>query len=73
VGKTVIMTELLRNITYKLQGVAVFAGIGERIREGHELMKALETSKVIDRVALIFGQMNENAIIRFRVAWQLPL
>ena len=57
VGKTVLMTELLRNITYRTQGLAVFAGIGERIREGH------------DRVALIFGQMNEHAIIRFRVAW----
>src|SRR3989338_3945317 len=69
VGKTVLMTELLRNITFRIQGVAIFAGIGERIREGHELMKALEASKVIDRVALIFGQMNEHAIIRFRVAW----
>src|SRR3989338_708666 len=69
VGKTVLMTELLRNITYRIQGVAIFAGIGERIREGHELMKALEAAKVIDRVALIFGQMNEHAIIRFRVAW----
>src|SRR3990167_5050005 len=69
VGKTVLMTELLRNITYKGQGLAVFAGIGERIREGHELMKSLEEAKVIDRVALIFGQMNEHSIIRFRVAW----
>ncbi|OGG04406.1 F0F1 ATP synthase subunit beta [Candidatus Gottesmanbacteria bacterium RBG_16_52_11] len=69
VGKTVLMTELLHNITYKHQGISIFAGIGERIREGHELMKALEESKVISRVALIFGQMNENAIIRFRVAW----
>jgi len=69
VGKTVLMTELLSNITYKHEGVAMFAGIGERIREGHELMKELEASKVISRVALIFGQMNENAIIRFRIAW----
>lgn len=69
VGKTVLMTELLHNITFKHEGVSMFAGIGERIREGHELMKALEESKVISRVALIFGQMNENAIIRFRVAW----
>lgn len=69
VGKTVIMTELLRNITYAHEGVSVFAGIGERIREGHELFHALRTSKVIDKVALIFGQMNENAIIRYRIAW----
>lgn len=68
VGKTVLMTELLRNITYKHQGVSVFAGIGERIREGHELRESLAKSGVIDRVALIFGQMNENAIVRFRVA-----
>jgi F-type H+-transporting ATPase subunit beta len=69
VGKTVLMTELLHNITYKHEGLSIFAGIGERIREGHELILALEVSKVINRVALIFGQMNENAIIRFRVAW----
>ncbi len=68
VGKTVLMTELLRNITYKHQGVSVFAGIGERIREGHELKESLAKSGVIDRVSLIFGQMNENAIVRFRVA-----
>lgn len=69
VGKTVLMTELLRNITYKHKGVGIFAGLGERIREGHELMISLEASKVIDRVALIFAQMNENSILRFRVAW----
>lgn len=69
VGKTVMMTELLRNITYQHEGVAVFSGIGERIREGHELAESLEASGVFDRVALIFGQMNENAVIRYRVAW----
>jgi len=69
VGKTVLMTELLRNIVFKQKGVGLFAGIGERIREGHELMKSLEDSKVIERVGMIFGQMNENAIVRFRVAW----
>ncbi len=69
VGKTVLQTELLHNITFRHEGVSMFAGIGERIREGHELMKSLEDSKVISRVALIFGQMNENAIVRFRTAW----
>lgn len=69
VGKTILMTELLRNITFKHEGVSVFAGIGERIREGHELMKSLEDSKVLSRVMLIFGQMNENAVVRFRIAW----
>lgn len=69
VGKTVLMTELLRNITFKHEGVSVFAGIGERIREGHELVESLKQSQVLSRVALIFGQMNENSIIRFRIAW----
>lgn len=69
VGKTILMTELLRNITYKHEGVGVFAGLGERIREGHELMTSLDASHVIDRVALIFAQMNENSILRFRLAW----
>ena len=69
VGKTVLMTELLRNITYKHEGVAVFAGIGERIREGHELAEAVRAAGVSSKICMIFGQMNENAIIRFRVAW----
>lgn len=68
VGKTVLITELLRNVTYKHGGVAVFAGFGERIREGHELVEALKRSNVLSRVALIFGQMNENAAVRFRVS-----
>ena len=69
VGKTVLMTELLRNITGKLQGVAVFAGIGERIREGHELAESVKAAGVLPKICMIFGQMNDNAIIRFRVAW----
>lgn len=67
VGKTVLMTELMRNITFKHNGFAVFAGVGERIREGHELWKQLEESKVMERAAMVFGQMNENAVIRYRV------
>lgn len=69
VGKTVLMTELLRNVTYKYKGVSVFAGIGERIREGHELVESLKKSEVLSRVAMVFAQMNENSVIRFRVAW----
>src|SRR3989344_3688934 len=69
VGKTILMTELLRNITYKHEGVSVFAGIGERIREGHELAEAVRAAGVSSKICMIFGQMNENAIIRFRVAW----
>src|SRR3989338_4246925 len=68
VGKTVLMTELLRNITFNHEGVSVFAGIGERIREGKELYEALKRSGVISKVSLIFAQMNENAAIRFRIA-----
>ena len=68
VGKTVLISELIHNITNSTQGVAVFAGIGERTREGHELAENLAVSKVLDKVALIFGQMGENAVIRFRVA-----
>ncbi|KKS95490.1 MAG: F0F1 ATP synthase subunit beta, F-type H+-transporting ATPase subunit beta [Candidatus Gottesmanbacteria bacterium GW2011_GWA2_43_14] len=69
VGKTVLMTELLRNITQKTEGLAVFNGIGERIREGHELFETVKASGVLPKISMIFGQMNENAIIRFRVAW----
>lgn len=67
VGKTVLMTELLRNITFSHQGVSVFAGIGERIREGKELWESLKRSGVISKIVLLFGQMNENAAIRFRI------
>lgn len=67
VGKTVLMTELMRNITFKHDGMSVFAGVGERIREGHELWKSLEESKVLPRASMVFGQMNENAVIRYRV------
>lgn len=68
VGKTVLITELIHNITSRHQGVAVFAGIGERVREGQELYQSLEQSKTLSKIALIFGQMGENAAIRFRVA-----
>lgn len=73
VGKTVLLTELIHNITSQTKSstkrtVAVFAGIGERIREGQELYKTLEASKALAQISLIFGQMGENAAIRFRVA-----
>ena len=69
VGKTVLLTELLRNITMKHTGVSVFAGIGERINEGHRLWHDLIDAKTLDKTALLFGQMNENAAVRFRIAW----
>lgn len=68
VGKTVLLTELLRNITKGHQGVSVFAGIGERINEGYKLWKDLENAGTLQKTALFFGQINENAAIRFRVA-----
>jgi F-type H+-transporting ATPase subunit beta len=69
VGKTVLLTELLRNITSKHEGISVFAGIGERIREGHELWKYLEQAGTLKKTVMILGQINENAAVRFRVAW----
>ncbi|TSC64741.1 MAG: ATP synthase subunit beta [Microgenomates group bacterium Gr01-1014_93] len=68
VGKTILMTELLHNITLQHQGVSVFAGVGERIREGQELYQRLEELKILQRVVMIVGQMNENAAVRLRVA-----
>ena len=68
VGKTILITELLHNITLKHQGSSVFAGVGERIREGQELYQRLLESKVLPRTTIVLGQMNENAAVRFRVA-----
>jgi F-type H+/Na+-transporting ATPase subunit beta len=68
VGKTILITELMHNITIKHKGVSVFAGVGERIREGQELYQRLQESKVLDSTTLVLGQMNENATVRFRVA-----
>lgn len=69
VGKSVLLTELIHNIATYHKGISVFAGIGERIREGRELYDLLQFNKVLDNVALVFGQMNENASIRFRVGF----
>lgn len=68
VGKTILITELLHNITLRHNGVSVFAGVGERIREGQELYQRLAESKVLERTAIVLGMMNENAGVRFRVA-----
>lgn len=69
VGKSVLLTELIHNIATYHKGISVFAGIGERIREGRELYDLLKFNKVLDKVALVFGQMNENASVRFRVGF----
>lgn len=68
VGKTILMTELIHNITQRHDGVSVFAGVGERIREGQELYQRLVEAKVMQSTVMILGQMNENAAVRFRVA-----
>jgi F-type H+-transporting ATPase subunit beta len=67
VGKTVLLSELMHNIAVFHKGVSVFTGIGERIREGAELYETLAQTKVLPNVALVYGQMNESAAVRFRV------
>ncbi len=68
VGKTILITEIMHNITLKNTNVSVFAGVGERIREGQELYQRLKTAGVMERTVMVLGQMNENAAVRFRVA-----
>ncbi|OGE64149.1 F0F1 ATP synthase subunit beta [Candidatus Daviesbacteria bacterium RIFCSPLOWO2_02_FULL_36_8] len=69
VGKTILLTELMHNITGNTKNVySVFAGVGERIREGQELHQRLKETGVLPKTVLILGQMNESASIRFRVA-----
>lgn len=67
VGKTVLLTEIIHNVVtlHKDKSISVFAGIGERIREGHELREALEEGKVLPSVCLVFGPMSENPAVRF--------
>ena len=68
VGKTVIIMELIRNIATEHSGYSVFSGVGERSREGYDLWKEMNESGVIDKTALVFGQMNEPPGARMRVA-----
>ena len=68
VGKTVNMMELIRNIAYETSGYSVFAGVGERTREGNDFYLEMTESKVLDKVALVYGQMNEPPGNRMRVA-----
>jgi len=67
VGKTVIIQELIRNIGTEHQGVSVFAGVGERSREGNDLWREMQESGVLSSTVLVFGQMNEPPGIRARV------
>jgi F-type H+-transporting ATPase subunit beta len=68
VGKTVLLKELIRNVAEESGGVSVFAGVGERTREGTDLLLEMQESKVIDKAALVYGQMNEVPGARARVA-----
>lgn len=68
VGKTVLLMELIRNVAEESGGVSVFAGVGERTREGNDLHREMEESGVISKTALVFGQMNEVPGARARVA-----
>lgn len=68
VGKTVTIQELIHNVAMKHGGYSVFAGVGERTREGNDLLREMEESKVIDKVSMVFGQMNEPPGARMRVA-----
>lgn len=68
VGKTVIIMELINNIAKQHGGYSVFAGVGERTREGNDLMLEMTESGVIDKTAMVFGQMNEPPGARLRVA-----
>ena len=68
VGKTVALMELIRNIAHEHEGYSVFAGVGERTREGNDFYHEMTDSGVIDKVSLVYGQMNEPPGNRLRVA-----
>jgi F-type H+-transporting ATPase subunit beta len=68
VGKTVIIQELIRNIASEHGGFSVFAGVGERSREGNDLWKEMGESGVLSKTVMVFGQMNELPAVRMRVA-----
>ena len=68
VGKTVLIQEMIHNVATQHGGYSVFAGVGERSREGNDLWREMNESGVIDKTALVFGQMNEAPGVRMRVA-----
>jgi len=67
VGKTVLIMEMIRNVAYEHEGVSVFAGVGERTREGNDLWLEMKRSGVLENTALVYGQMNEPPGARLRV------
>lgn len=68
VGKTVLIQEMIHNVAKQHHGVSVFTGVGERTREGNDLWSEMKETKVLDKTALVFGQMNEPPGSRLRVA-----
>lgn len=67
-GKTVLITEMINNMFRSYDGISLFCGVGERSREGEELYSEMKAAGVLDKTAMIFGQMNEPSGVRFRVA-----
>ncbi|HIT43544.1 TPA: F0F1 ATP synthase subunit beta [Candidatus Avacholeplasma faecigallinarum] len=68
VGKTVLIQEMIHNIAMQHGGYSIFTGVGERSREGNDLWNEMQASGVVDKTALVFGQMNESPGVRMRVA-----
>ena len=68
VGKTMLILELINNVSGKMHGRSIFAGVGERSREGYEMIEEMTTSGVLDKTALVFGQMNETPAARMKAA-----
>lgn len=68
VGKTVLITEMINNMVGRYEGVSIFAGVGERSREGAQLYAEMQAAGVLPKTVMVFGQMNEAPGIRFRVA-----
>ncbi len=66
-GKTILLSEIMHNVVFQDRGIVIFAGIGERIREGYELYETLKRTDILPSAVLFFGQMNETAAIRFKI------
>lgn len=69
VGKTVLMMEFMHAASHAIQGVSVFAGVGERMREGHELWHEMQKAEVLSKALLVYGQMDESPGVRFHVGY----
>lgn len=67
VGKTVLITEMINNMVGRYEGVSIFAGVGERSREGEDLYREMQQAGVLKKTVMVFGQMNETPGVRFRV------